>query len=312
MKTTCLINNFNYGRYIVEAVHSVLNQSVSFDEIIVVDDCSTDNSADILLDHFSNHPDVKLILKEKNGGQLSCFDAGFQAATGDLIFFLDSDDVYKPDYLKDALKFYAEHPSCDFLFCAYENFGSDMEDEIVQISDKEHIFGCSALRTLYSKNWIGSITSVLSVKRHILSKVLPIPYADDWRTRADDCLVWGTSLAGAMKVYTPIPYVRRRLHSSNDSRKYPTLQANNVYLYQRYLKIDRLFGALCERMSYTPKFIELANLEFRTIPSPSFKELKLYVKMVSEARLPISRQIQIVGSIVKHFFFQTFFADKLT
>jgi len=48
MKTTCIVSSFNSSNFVVEAVNSVLNQSVSFDEIIVVDDRSTDNSVEIL------------------------------------------------------------------------------------------------------------------------------------------------------------------------------------------------------------------------------------------------------------------------
>lgn len=52
MKTTCLVNSFNYSNFVVEAVESVLKQSVSFDEIIVVDDGSTDNSVQVLKENF--------------------------------------------------------------------------------------------------------------------------------------------------------------------------------------------------------------------------------------------------------------------
>ena len=45
MKTTCLINNYNYANFLPEAIGSAVNQSVKFDEIIIVDDASTDNSA---------------------------------------------------------------------------------------------------------------------------------------------------------------------------------------------------------------------------------------------------------------------------
>ena len=48
MKTTCLINNYNYANYLPDAINSALNQTIQFDEIIIVDDASTDNSADII------------------------------------------------------------------------------------------------------------------------------------------------------------------------------------------------------------------------------------------------------------------------
>ncbi len=123
MKTSCLINNFNYARFVVEAINSAKNQTVRFDEIIVVDDCSTDESAQILRENFADDEQVKLILKDKNEGQLSCFNDGYLAASGEVIFFLDADDLYQPDYLEEALTLYKENKDCDFLYCNHENFG---------------------------------------------------------------------------------------------------------------------------------------------------------------------------------------------
>ena len=73
MKTTCLINNYNYANFLPEAVNSALNQTVSFDEIIIVDDASTDSSAEVI-NTFTKETNVKSVLKEKNQGQLSSFN----------------------------------------------------------------------------------------------------------------------------------------------------------------------------------------------------------------------------------------------
>ena len=62
MKISVLINNYNYQDYVIDSVNSVLNQSYPVDEIIVVDDKSTDNSVQILQDKFTNHETVKLVL----------------------------------------------------------------------------------------------------------------------------------------------------------------------------------------------------------------------------------------------------------
>src|SRR5215510_4209515 len=90
-KTSCLISNYNYKRYIADAVDSALAQTAPLDEIIIVDDGSTDGSQEFIRDRYY-HPKIQLITKE-NGGQLSCFNEGFRVATGDVIFFLDADDV---------------------------------------------------------------------------------------------------------------------------------------------------------------------------------------------------------------------------
>ena len=83
MKTTCLINSFNYVRYLPEAIDSALKQTQPFDEVIVVDDGSTDGSRELLFSRYALLPQVQIVAKA-NGGQLSCFNAGFRRATGTL------------------------------------------------------------------------------------------------------------------------------------------------------------------------------------------------------------------------------------
>jgi GT2 family glycosyltransferase len=83
-----IIDNYNYARFLREAIDSALTQTYPHREIIVVDDGSTDDSRDIIRSYGDK---IKPILKE-NGGQASAFNAGWRQAAGDLILFLDADD----------------------------------------------------------------------------------------------------------------------------------------------------------------------------------------------------------------------------
>ena len=86
-----VITNYNYGRYLGEAIESVRAQTLPPAEIIVVDDGSTDGSREVI----ARYPDIVAVLKE-NGGQGSAFNAGLARATGDVVMFLDADDRLKP------------------------------------------------------------------------------------------------------------------------------------------------------------------------------------------------------------------------
>jgi glycosyltransferase involved in cell wall biosynthesis len=87
-----IISSYNYGRFLKEAIDSALNQTYQNKEIIVVDDGSTDNSPEIILEYGN-----KIIpIFKKNGGQASAFNAGFTLSKGEIIVFLDSDDVLLP------------------------------------------------------------------------------------------------------------------------------------------------------------------------------------------------------------------------
>lgn len=281
MKTSCLINNYNYGHYLAEAVTSALNQTVKFDEIIIVDDASTDNSQEIIA-QLAQETGIKYLFKEKNQGQLSSFNEGFLAATGDIIFFLDADDIYDSQYLEKSLDFYKRHSDCDFLFSGYHKFGA-VEEKFLHFNIDLDL-GFSVIRTLCMGDWIGSITSTISMRREILSKFLPIPYLDDWRSRADDCLVWGASLVGAKKFHMAEALVMYRIHQKNQyyNNSHHFLGIDKTYEYKRFYKCNSLFNYIIQKNNFTlPLCFTLSTLnEFKTIPCPNSKDFITYLKII--------------------------------
>ena len=279
MKTTCLINNYNYANFLPVAVNSALNQTVSFDEIIIVDDASTDSSAEVI-NTFTKETNVKSVLKEKNQGQLSSFNEGFLAATGDIIFFLDADDIYENEYLDNALKFYQRYQECDFLFCAYEKFG--VAEGIFQEYKYDVDLGYSVIKTLCVGEWIGSITSTLSMRREVLQKVLPIPYTEDYRVRADDCLIWGASVVGAKKFYMSRSSVLYRIHKNNNFYNDKSLDINTSFEYQRLFKRSTLLNYISQKNSISiPSFLAYTSLqELKTISCPTKKDFAIYLKII--------------------------------
>ncbi|MBW4502122.1 MAG: glycosyltransferase [Scytonema hyalinum WJT4-NPBG1] len=300
VKTSCVINNYNYAEFLVEAVSSALNQTVKFDEIIIVDDASTDHSAEIA-NKLSKEANIKCVLKQKNQGQLSCFNEGFLAANGDIIFFLDADDKYDAQYLENALNFYSRHRECDFLFCAYNKFGAvegTFQSDAVDLD-----LGYSVIRTLCIGEWIGSITSTLSIRREILRKFLPIPYIEDWRVRADDCLVWGASLVGAKKFYMSKPLVMYRIHNNNHYHNKKSLEIDKNYEYKRFLKCNSLFNYITKKNDFTlPLSLSLTSLnEFKTIPCPKFKDLLVYLKIILLFEQNFYSKIKGIVSLFSYF-----------
>ncbi|MEH2250643.1 glycosyltransferase family 2 protein [Nostoc sp.] len=279
IKTSCLINNYNYAEFLSEAIDSALNQTVKFDEIIIVDDASTDNSAEVI-NKFTQLANIKSILKEKNQGQLSSFNEGFLAATGDIIFFLDADDIYEPQYLETALNFYKIRSECDFIFCAYKKFGAVEEAFQADVVDLD--LGYSVIRTLYSGEWIGSITSTLSMRKEIIRKILPIPYIEDWRVRADDCLVWGASLVGAKKFYMSKSLVMYRIHHNNQYHNDKFLDIDNNYEYKRFWKRNSLFNYILQKNNFSlPLLLAFTSLnELKTIPYPKAEDFISYLKII--------------------------------
>ncbi|MBD2504254.1 glycosyltransferase family 2 protein [Anabaena azotica] len=300
IKTSCLINNYNYAEFLGKAVDSALNQTVKFDEIIIIDDASTDNSAEIIA-NLAKTSGVKYLLKEKNQGQLSSLNEGFLAAHGDIIFFLDADDIYEPEYLETALNFYARRRECDFVFCAYRKFGA--VEGVFQDYAVDLDLGYSVIKTLCKGEWIGSMTSTLSMRREILEKILPIPYTEDWRIRADDCLVWGASLVGARKFYISQPLVKYRIHQNNKFHNQQSLVLDRSYEYKRWWKRNALFNYILQRNSLRlPYLLAFTSLnEIKTIPRPTTKDFVLYLKIIFVFEKNFYWKVKGIFSLVSYF-----------
>ena len=98
-----VVTSYNYGRYIRQAIDSALAQTYPRTEVIVVDDGSTDDSRAVIATYGDR---VKAILKE-NGGQASAFNAGLAACRGEIVVFLDSDDVLLPGAVENAVRLFA-------------------------------------------------------------------------------------------------------------------------------------------------------------------------------------------------------------
>ncbi|MBI2823287.1 MAG: glycosyltransferase [Planctomycetia bacterium] len=296
MGTTCLITNYNYARFLGDALDSVLAQSVPFDEVIVVDDGSTDASTEILAKIRARHPAIKLVAKD-NGGQLSSFNEGFARATGDIVFFLDSDDVYEPNYVAQALKVYSRHPSCGFVACGLRQFGQSDAVKLAYPGDRD--LGHSVILASFLRAWIGAPTSCLSMRREVLEKILPLPFREDWRTRADDCLVFGASLAGARKYYLAQPLVRYRVHDDN---KFCRSVPDEGAVYRRRLAINRLFEHLERKLCYNvPRLADFPHREFCTIAQPTFRQLAQYARIALGSRVSLARRFACIGAMTGHY-----------
>lgn len=113
-RVSVIIPTFNRAWILAEAVESVLAQIYRDQELIVVDDGSTDGT-EALLDPYADHLRV---IRQPNRGVSAARNAGIAAAAGDLIAFLDSDDIWLPEKLERQVAFFDAHP--DALICQTE------------------------------------------------------------------------------------------------------------------------------------------------------------------------------------------------
>lgn len=139
MEISVIVTNYNYGRFLGRCIRSLLNQSIDSDlfEIIVVDDCSSDDSREIL---GIFRPRIKEIFLETNLGLAGASNAGMKQAQGRYVVRVDSDDYVHPDFLRVILLGFdffgrsCEAIAVDYLSVSPEgetiNYGSSEFDPI--------------------------------------------------------------------------------------------------------------------------------------------------------------------------------------
>ncbi len=297
LATSVLINNYNYAEYVGEAIRSAVKQTLPPDQIIVVDDGSTDDSLERIRQEFEHESKIQ-ILAQSNRGQLSAFHAAQEQATGELVFFLDSDDIYDSEYIERAVAFYSETRECDFLHCGVELFGNESGIEMFCETNYDH--GFTVIEAIESKHFRGGPTSTISMRRAILNRILPLPLSleSEFRTRADDCLVRGAGIVGAHKFFLAQPLVRYRVHDRNAFRG--VKHSSHYDVARNYRKL-RLIGAILARCQYhVSELLDFILEEFNSSSNGrTLSDLERYQKIVRRSdrsmlwRIKMGRKLKL-------------------
>ena len=117
--------NYNAALFIAETIKSVQNQTYTNWELIIVDDCSTDNSVSIIKDFQKKDARIKLIELNKNVGPAIVRNEGIKIAKGTYLTFIDSDDIWLPEFIEISKKSIVK--SEGFVFASYHRFNEDLE-----------------------------------------------------------------------------------------------------------------------------------------------------------------------------------------
>lgn len=126
-KITLLCPSYNHGKYIGSLIQSILNQSEQRFELLVIDDCSTDDNLSEIL-KFSD-PRIRLIQHTFNQGISAGINQGIREARADIIALLASDDLARFDYLEKVLAAFEEHPEISAVYVALQHI--DQEGDLL-------------------------------------------------------------------------------------------------------------------------------------------------------------------------------------
>lgn len=155
---------FNCGRFIERSIQSVLSQTYSDWELVISDDCSTDNTFEVIKPYIESDKRIKYIKNKKNSGAAITRNNALREAKGHWIAFLDSDDLWAPTKLEKQIKFMEEN---GYAFSYHEYIEIDEQDNLlgIHVGGKSHVcrfdmFACcwpGCLSVMYDASKIGLI-----------------------------------------------------------------------------------------------------------------------------------------------------------
>ena len=147
-----IMPSYNTAEYIAESIQSVLSQSYIDWELIVVDDCSTDNTDEVVKPYLSDERIIYL-KNEMNSGAAVSRNRALREAKGKWIAFLDSDDLWTPDKLSKQINFMEEH-GYSFTYTNYAEIDTDSKKNGVTVTGPKRITKCG----MFNYCWPGCLT----------------------------------------------------------------------------------------------------------------------------------------------------------
>ena len=208
---SALIDTYNHERYIEQAIVSVLEQDfpASDMEILVVDDGSTDRTPEIV---HKFAPRVRL-LRKKNGGQASAFNAGIAATDAPIVAFLDADDWWVPGKLSAVISALEREPEAAGVGHGYYEFHEATEETRICAPRETKFLSLTTPDAAHEAllAWGRLLTSAFTVRRKTLDRITPIP--ESLFFCADAPIALAAMAGGARLLKEPLCYYRR--HSDN-------------------------------------------------------------------------------------------------
>ena len=233
-----IINNYNYDRFLAEAIDSALNQTYSYTEVIVVDDGSTDNSREII----SNYGDRIMPIFQENGKQGKAFNSGFAASKGDIIIFLDSDDFLRPQAAEKVVAAWKPNiAKVHYRLEVVDSEGKSMGYSLPQ--GGQSLSTGEVWRILLEGNrYAGTPTSGNALNRQAMAELFPIP--EEYKLTSDDYLSTLIPFYGEV-IAVEEPLGVYRIHDSNQW----ALSTLSVDRFHRFLHHDAQVQALIVKKS---------------------------------------------------------------
>ena len=166
--------SYNTEKYIKDSVISVLNQTYRNWELIIVDDCSTDRTEEVISPFLSDER-IRYIKNESNGGAAFSRNRALREAKGKWIAFLDSDDLWLPEKLEKQIRFMQKH-NYKFSYTKYEKIDEESMPLCVFVSGPRKVLK----KDIYRYCWMGCLTVMYDAEDVGLIQIKDIKKNNDY------------------------------------------------------------------------------------------------------------------------------------
>lgn len=258
-----VISSYNYAHFIGETIESVLNQTYPPHEIIVVDDGSKDNSAEVI-ESFGER--VKLV-QQQNQGVCVARNRGAAMATGDIIAFLDSDDIWMPHKLEKQIDAFLADPEVGIVSCGIRHFDTDGKTIAEYTSGRSG--WCDKDILLYREPVLNSTASVIAVRRDIFQRVGGFDEQRELFAAEDRELCYRVAKASKL-AFIPEILVDYRIHGKNGHLNILRMERALIKAYEKTFKQADEETRKLERESYGNLFAIIAGSHFHAGNYDSF------------------------------------------
>jgi glycosyltransferase involved in cell wall biosynthesis len=218
MRISAVIPTYNSAAFIRKTLESVLGQTLPPDEILVMDDGSTDDTVAILA---SYKPRI-IVLQQENGGVAAARNKLCSHATGDLVAFLDHDDLWHPDYLRTQCRLFAEHPNAVAFFTGHEIFyGAEQFNQWDRTNGENNVraevmFQVDFVRRYHESVGLFMSMSFCCVSKTALERLGERPFCEEV-SGVDDCFLFHRLSFFGPIVYYPAKLAAYRISASAQS-----------------------------------------------------------------------------------------------
>lgn len=245
MRVSVIVPNYNHAKYLKQRIDSILNQTCQDFELIILDDCSTDDSRTIIDEYVTRFPDIKSYYNSSNSGSaFKQWDYGVNKANGEFIWIAESDDYAEPGFLEKSLAILAGNENIGLVYCnskiidelnKTESYVSDLRitlDENKWSKDYSNKGLNEISEYLYLNNTINNVSGVLFRKK----KYVDAGYADHSMKYCGDWFLYIRILLISDIAYFSSPLNIFRFHANSSIEEYFRkssyfLEVLRVYLF---------------------------------------------------------------------------------